>query len=193
MSPPRVRESHQQTKMATKTILSWESFLALGKEGEKCEWVDGEVVHMTPVNIRHERVLACLYIGLENYCVAHPGWFWIPSNAAFTMRSGNWRCPDASLTRMDRLPGGKIPDTRAEFPPGVAFEILSPSDQPGEIQRKRQDYHDSAVIQVWIDLDRRLVELICPDRPLQFFQENEVLVIGGVPDFALPLKNLFAI
>jgi len=178
--------------MATKTILSWEDFLAAGKEGHKSEWVDGEVIMMSPVNIRHELVLARLIAALVAFCGAHPEWLCVTSNAVFTMASGNWRCADASLFRKERFQG-EIPRTKADFAPDVAFEILSPSATPSILQRKRQDYHESGVIQVWIDPDKRLVELVEPDRPLQYFQPPQSLVIGSVPGLRIELEKLLAV
>jgi Uma2 family endonuclease len=46
--------------MATRTAITWEEFLASAVEGQKCEWIDGEVVQMSPVNLPHERVIALL-------------------------------------------------------------------------------------------------------------------------------------
>jgi hypothetical protein len=74
----------------------------------------------------------------------------------------------------------------------VAFEIHSPTDSPGQIQRKRKDYQESGAVQVWFDLERRLAELIYPDRPLQYFEENQPLVIVTVPGFSLDLKELYS-
>ena len=129
---------------------------------------------------------------LATRCRAHPEWISFASNGVFTMASGNWRMPDASLVRRARFPGGQIPN-KADFAPDVAFEIQSPSDSPGQIQRKRKDYQQSGVIQVWFDLEKRLAELIYPDRPLQWFEENEALVIDILPDFSLDLKQLYSI
>ncbi len=179
--------------MGTKTTIGWEEFLAAGKEGQKSEWVEGEVIYMTPVNFLHELLLARLMDYLGKYCSAHPEWVWVPSNAAFTMASGNWRCPDASLVRVDRYPGRNLPLKRSEIPPDVAFEIYSPSDSPSEIQRKRQDYQESGVVQVWIDPEKHLVELIQPDQPLRYFEEDQSLVIPKLCDFSLDLKNLFSV
>ena len=75
----------------------------------------------------------------------------------------------------------------------MAFEIYSPGDTPSQLQYKRKDYQQSGVIQVWIDLDTRLVELIYPDRPLQYFQEDQALVIDTLPGFSLDLKALFSV
>jgi hypothetical protein len=49
------------------------------------------------------------------------------------------------------------------------------------------------VVQVWFDLNKRLVELIYPNRPLQYFEESQVLVIDTVPGFSLDLKQLYSI
>ena len=75
----------------------------------------------------------------------------------------------------------------------VAFEIHSPSDRPGQIQAKRRGYQERGVTQVWIDLEKRLVELIYPDRPLQYFQEEHPLIIDKLPGFSVDLKTLYSI
>ena len=85
-----------------------------------------------------------------------------------------------------------LPETRAEFAPDVAFEILSPGNSPSYIQRKRQDCRESGIVQIWIDPEKRFVELIYPDRAREYGLESEVLTIAGVPEFSLPVKNLFA-
>ena len=176
--------------MATKTTLTWEEFLAAGEEWQRWEWVDGEVEFMSPVNLRHEQFLMFLIECLARFCRAHPQWTCFASNGVFTMASGNWRMPDASLVRKARFPEGQIP-VKADFAPDVAFEIHSPTDSPSQIQRKRKDYQESGVVQVWFDLERRLVELIYPDRPLQYFEQNQALVIDTLPGFSLDLKALY--
>ncbi len=177
--------------MTVRTAITWEEFLASAVEGQKCEWIDGEVVQMSPVNLPHERVLALLIEYLVDYCRSHPDWIWFPSNGVFTMASGNWRLPDASLVRKERFPGGRVTVNMAHFAPDVAFEILSPSNSPSYIQRKRKDYQESGVIQVWIDPDLRLVEVIYADRPSRYFQEGQLLVIDTLPQFSLALNSLF--
>ena len=39
--------------MATKAGITWEEFLAAGKEGQRWEYVDGDVVFTTPVFRQH--------------------------------------------------------------------------------------------------------------------------------------------
>jgi Uma2 family endonuclease len=139
--------------MGTRTPITWEEFLAAAVDGQKCERIAGEVLQMPPVNLPHERVLALLVEYLVDYCRLYPKWLWFPSNGAFATAFGNWRLPDASLVRKERFPDGRVTVNMAGFAPDVAFQILSPSNTPSQIQRKRKDYQDSGVIQVWIDPD----------------------------------------
>jgi Uma2 family endonuclease len=146
---------------------------------------------MSPASLPHERLLPLLLAALVKYCQMHTEWTCFSSNVVFTMTSGNWRMPDASLVRTERFPEGKISGAKSDFAPDVAFEVYSPGDTPSQVQSKQRDYQESGVIQVWIDLDKRLVELIHPDRPLQFFRDAQALVIDKLPDFSLDLKTLF--
>ena len=129
-----------------------------------------------------------LFAFLAEYCRAHPEWVGFPSNAAYTMASGNWRCPDASLVRKERFAGALFP-VMADFAPDVAFEVHSPSDKPSEIQSKRKDYLESGLIQVWIEPEKRFIELIYPDRPLEYILEGQSLTIAGLPDFSLDVQK----
>lgn len=179
--------------MATKTAITWEEFLAAGEEWQRWECVDGKIEFMSPVSLRHQAMIFRLVAYFAKYCEQHPEWLCFPGDATFTMSSGNWRCPDVSVVRAEQFPDGRIPATPGNFPPDVVFEILSLGDTASQIQSKRRDYQESGVIQVWIDPDRRLVELVYPDRPAQFFQEHQPLVIDKLADFSLDLKNLFSI
>jgi|GEM_PF-598733 Uma2 family endonuclease len=184
-------QSGRKDTMGTRATISWEEFLAAGKEDQRWEWVDGEIQFMSPVNLRHERVLAALIAYLFEYSRAHAGWICFASNCIFTMSSGNWRMTDASLVRADRFTG--ILPTKADFPPDVAFEILSPGNPASEVHSRRQDYLESGVTQVWIDIAHRSVELIGTDRRSRFFKEDQNLVIDELPGFALELRTLFAL
>ena len=179
--------------MATRTTHTWEDFLAAGGEHQRWECVEGEIEFMSPASARHERFLPLLLAALVKYCQGHAEWTCFSSNVVFTLTSGNWRMPDASLVRIERFPQGKISEARIDFAPDVAFEVYSPGDTPSQVQSKQRDYHESGVTQVWIDLDKRLVELIYPDRPLQFFGTAQTLVIDTLPGFSLDLKSLFSL
>src|SRR5215472_4911174 len=75
------------------TTITWEEFLAAGEDGQRWEWVDGEVEFMSPVNLRHENFLVLLITCLGQFCRANPEWMAFASNGVFTMQSTNWRMP----------------------------------------------------------------------------------------------------
>ena len=176
--------------MATKTGVTWEEFLVAGKEGQRWECVDGEVVFMSPVFRLHAKVNAQLDYELVAYTRAHAEWVAYGTDATFTMASGNWRCPDAALVRKERAEAGGARGP-APYAPDIAFEILSPNDAGVELQSKRQDYYESKVIQVWLDPQRKTAELISPNRPAQHFRANQLLTLPELPDFRLDLNALF--
>jgi len=176
--------------MATKAGISWEEFLAAGKEGQRWEYVDGEVIFMSPVFSPHGRVNMKLDYELEAYARLHPEWVGYGTDTTFTMASGNWRCPDAALVRKERADAAD-PKGPAPFPPEIAFEILSPHDTRNEVQSKRQDYYENKVVQVWLDPQRQTAEVISPNNPAQHLRGDQVLTLPQLPDFRLDLKSLF--
>jgi len=177
--------------MGTKTGITWEEFLAAGKDWQRWEYVDGEVVFMSPVFSPHGRVNLKLDQQLANFTDAHPDWVAYGTDTTFTMAGGNWRCPDAALVSKQRAntidPKAPIP-----FAPDVAFEILSPGDNGSELQSKRKDYYESKSIQVWLDPQHKTAEVIPPDRPAQHFRADQLLTLPELPDFHLDLNALFA-
>ena len=92
--------------MATKTAMTWDEFLAAGEEWQRWEYVDGEVEFISPVNLRYQMMVYRLVAYFVEYRKQHPEWLCFPGEAAFTMVSGNWRCPDVSLVRAEAVSGG---------------------------------------------------------------------------------------
>ena len=59
------------------------------------------------------------------------------------MRDGNILCPDLSLTLYARLPNGEVPEGFGDFAPDLCIEVISPSEAPGDIRQKLQEYFDA--------------------------------------------------
>ncbi len=177
--------------MATKTELTWEEFLAAGKEGQSWEYVDGEVKFMSP-HMGGGHFLAVKAIGraADRYETEHPEWLSVHTDVAFTMTSGSLRCPDWALLRYERFGRGEIPEGPVPFPPDVAFEVISPSDKWSDVQNKRREYNANGVVQVWVDSEAKIVEVISPKHGARTFGEGEAVVIEELPGFEM---NLFPV
>jgi Uma2 family endonuclease len=175
--------------MATKTALTWEEFLATGKEGESWEYVDGEVKFMSPhMGGAHYQAVMGICSAANNYESRDPEWMSVHTDVAFTMKSGNWRCPDWALVRRERFGESGIPEGPIPFPPDVAFEVISPSDKWSDVQSKRREYKSAGVIQVWADPEEHTVEVVSPKYGARTFAEGETVAIEELPGFEL---NLF--
>ena len=175
--------------MATKTALTWEEFLAAGKEGQFWEYVEGEVKFMSPhMGGGHYQAVMKICFEANEYASRHPEWMSVHTDVAFSMTSGSLRCPDWALVRYERFGEGGIPEGPVPFPPDVAFEVISASDKWSDIQSKRREYRSEGVIQVWVDPQERTVEVISPKRGSRTFAEGETTVIDELPGLEL---NLF--
>jgi Uma2 family endonuclease len=104
-------------------------------------------------------MLCVLIASFVEYRKQHPEWRSFPGDATFTMASGNLRCPESSIVHTSRFPEGKVSEAKADFPPDIVFEIISSGDTASQMARKRKDYQESGVIQVWVDTQGRLVEV----------------------------------
>ena len=105
------------------------------------------------------------------------------------------RIPDVAFIAWERLPGGKIPtEAIPAVAPNLAIEVLSESNTPGEMKRKRADYFGSGVELVWeFDCDDRTVTVYTAPDTRAVLTEQDVLSGDRVlPDFQLRLAELFA-
>src|SRR6185437_10703640 len=105
------------------------------------------------------------------------------------------RIPDVAFVSRDRLPGGRIPsEPIPSLVPDLAVEVLSESNTPKEMTRKRGEYFEAGVRLLWVvDPRKRTVAVYTkPERPL-VLNESQSLDGGAVlPGFSYALASLFA-
>lgn len=130
----------------TKPRMTEEEFLRLPDDGHKYELVDGEPKEV-PTSIRHDIIAGNLHYLLKP--VAKGRGFLTVGQAGFRMVSTNIRCPDVSFTRKERFPDGLPPDGFGDEAPNLCVEVLSPSEEAADIQRKVREYFASGAEQVW--------------------------------------------
>jgi Uma2 family endonuclease len=105
------------------------------------------------------------------------------------------RMPDVAYVSRERAPGGKRPKGPiAAVSPDLAVEVLSASNTPAEMARKRREYFEGGTRLVWeVDPVARTVAVFTsPDAPAAVLSGADVLDGGDVlPGFTLPLADLF--
>jgi len=104
------------------------------------------------------------------------------------------RVPDVGFFSRHRFKDGIPPEPVPLLVPDLAVEVLSASNTPGEMERKRREYFDAGVRLVWcVDIKARTVTVYTSPENPQIVTEQQSLDGGDVlPGFALPLAPLFA-
>jgi Uma2 family endonuclease len=123
-----------------------EEFMRLPHDGRKYELVDGEVIAV-PAGMRHDEYGARMIFLLYPYTRGRGAL--CGSQAGFRMADGNIRAPDVSFTRRERLPDGKSPEGFGDAAPDLCIEIVSPSEEMADMERKLREYFAAGAKQVW--------------------------------------------
>jgi Uma2 family endonuclease len=109
--------------------------------------------------------------------------------------AGLVRAPDVAFASWDRFPDRKLPEEPIPtLAPDLAIEVLSESNTPKEMRRKRGEFFSRGVSLAWeIDPRKRTVTVYHPDGTETVLGENDRLDGGEVlPGFSLELRELFA-
>jgi Uma2 family endonuclease len=164
------------------------------RKNRLCELVDGVLV---------EKTMGYLESLLAGAILAHLRAFVLPKNlgsvsgADGMMRlfPGLVRMPDVAYASWSRFPGGRLPnDPIPDLAPDLAVEVLSRSNTPAEMERKRREYFEAGVTVVWmVEPRQRTVSVFSSPEESVDFTEEDTLDGGDVlPGFQLKLRDLFA-
>jgi Uma2 family endonuclease len=138
--------------------MTYEEFLAWAEDGTHVEWVDGEVITMSPVSDKHQDVADFLAALLRLFAEANQSG--IVRSAPFQMKlttRPSGREPDVmfvSSARLDRLRNAYF-DGAAD----IAVEVISPESQARDRGDKFYEYEQAGVREYWlIDPQRKQAE-----------------------------------
>ena len=190
ISPDRVR-----IKPPIGTATEADLIASTRRDGRLCELVDGILVEK--VMGYGESLLAGLLLSLLRAFV-YPRKLGLVSGPDGMMRlfPGLVRMPDVAFVSWDRIPGRRVPqEPIAGFAPDLAVEILSRSNTPAEMARKRQEYFSAGASLVWlIDPLARTVTVFTHRDPAQSAVLGEGDTLEGdtlLAGFSLPLGDYF--
>jgi Uma2 family endonuclease len=120
-------------------------------ERVRAEWVDGEVIVMSPVNLGHLRLSGFLYRIMAGFAESHQLGEVNGPEFASRFRVGPRimrRLPDVWFVRTDRL--HLLKPTYLDGPPDLALEIVSPDSVDRDYREKSRDYQAAGVREYWI-------------------------------------------
>jgi Uma2 family endonuclease len=164
------------------------------REGRLCELVDGVLVEKG-MGYGESLLASVLTTILSTF--ERPRNLGLVTGEAGMVRlaAGLVRIPYVAFVSWNRLPDRRVP--REPIPgsaPDLAVEVLSESNTPGEMARKRQEYFAAGVRLVWVvDPEARTVEVFTTPEHCTVLHEEHTLEGGEVlPGLTLPLRELFA-
>lgn len=169
----------------------------LGEGDVRRELVDGEIVELTPVGGIHGEVTGRVYGRLSGYVERHGGGKVVVGDVGFVLSLPNdpsasgrptWRSSRPRACRERGLPEGFLNGA-----PDLAVEVLSPRDNPGDIQQKCGTTSRRAP--VWSGSSRprpRPVTVYRPDGSARLLRERDALEGEDVlPGLTIPLAEVF--
>jgi Uma2 family endonuclease len=183
--------------MVTKARLTAQDLWRLGEGDVRRELINGEVKEMAPVGGVHGEVTSRVDRRLSEHVERHGGGRVVVGDVGFVLNlpadPERVRAPDVAFVSAHRLPGGRLPEGFLVGAPDLAVEVLSPTDNPLEIQQKVRDYLEGGARLVWVIAPQaRSATIYRADGSARLLREHENLEGEDVlPGLTIPLAELF--
>jgi Uma2 family endonuclease len=129
--------------------MTFEEFLEWYDEETPAEWVDGEVIIMSPVSSPHELLAAFLSALLQFFVEAND--LGIILGDPFLMklaRRPSGRAPDVMFIARERL--GDLKNVYLDGPADLVIEVISPGSRTTDRRYKYSEYEQAGVREYWL-------------------------------------------
>jgi Uma2 family endonuclease len=144
----------------------------------------------------YESRLAAVLIGyLDRYFLIRDIAFFLDGSGMIRVDQAQIRLPDVSVFLWERFPDRKLPFGQIlDMVPDIAVDVLSPTNTPAEMLRKRREYFNGGAKLVWeVEPATRTVEVFTVPEVSTTLDENATLDGGEVlPGFTLSIREWFA-
>jgi Uma2 family endonuclease len=182
------------------TILTEADLLKLGAQGLRFEVINGEIVEMSPVGIRHAIVAGNAYDVLKPHVTTNKLGYVFMDSLIYVLDVDpvtgvrKTRIPDTSFVRKGRLP--KDFDLSRPFPgaPDLAIEVVSPDETADDLLSKIRDYFAYGTEQVWVlyPNPRELHQHIRGEKGNHVYTKEDTISGGSLlPGLTIAIKDLF--
>ena len=177
--------------MGTRTLITEAEFERLPDDGNLHELDEGEVIVMPPPITRHGFVQMRAGRLLGNF-VEDRALGMVVSECGFRLRPDTVRAPDVAFVREERrsLVNWK---GYSDFAPDLAVEILSPSDEARQLNRKIRQYLEAGTHTVWVlDADSQSVSVYERTGSFRMLGAREIIDAPELlPGFSIQVQSLF--
>jgi Uma2 family endonuclease len=172
-------------------LTSWEDFLLIpyARNGERYELRDGEVTVVPPARPRHVYLQIRFAKQLTETAKDHgSGAQEFPYRPARNLQL--WYA-DVAYIPNDDLQVMNATEYSIYSPP-LIIEILSPSNRPEEINRKRVAAFSCGTREFWlVDSEAQTIEVSMPGAPTRVFKAGDYVPVASIPGALLDLSRIF--
>lgn len=134
---------------AARQWMTEEEFVAAFDEDIKAEWIDGEVILMSPASTRHVDLVGFLNSILRMFVVKHDlGAVYGPELQIRFEALRRRRVPDLLFVARERL--DIIKANHVEGPPDLVIEVVSPDSPARDWREKYLEYEAAGVAEYWV-------------------------------------------
>ena len=164
------------------------------QENRLFELVDGILVEKT-VGFREALIAAAIVRLLGNFVTEQNLGIVTGADGMVRLFEDLVRIPDAAFFAWDRLPDEQVPDGPVPaLVPTVAVEVLSSSNTPDEMARKRREYIQAGACEVWeINIENRTFTVYLDSVPHKTLEARDTLRSDQLPGFELVIAEVFAV
>ena len=134
---------------------TFEQFLAWCGEDTRAEWVDGEIVLMSPARLDHQDVLRFIARLVSAFVEAHGlGFVYFAPVVMRLPTRPSGREPDLLFVASQHA--DRLRDTYVDGPADLVVEIVSPDSEERDRVEKLSEYEAAGIAEYWlVDLPRR--------------------------------------
>jgi Uma2 family endonuclease len=140
---------HTPTAANPPLRMTFEEFLEWYDEETPAEWVDGEVILMSPVSSPHEFLAAFLSALLQFFVEANDlGMILRDPFLMKLARRPSGRAPDVMFIARERL--GDLKNVYLDGPADLVIEVISPGSRTTDRRHKYNEYEQAGVREYWL-------------------------------------------
>lgn len=178
--------------MVTTRLYTSDDLYAMGSDAP-FELIQGELIRVSPANSRSNHVVSYVHYVLYSFAEMNGFGRVYVGEAGFTIEVDPDTVvgPDVAYVSNDRIPDPYPDHGFVRIVPNLVVEIVSPSDEPGDMKRKQAAYERAGVPLVWWIDPIRMSATIHPhgERSTRL-ERTGVLDAGSVlPGFSLQLET----
>lgn len=157
------------------------------------ELIEGEIIEKM-ASFLPSAIAQQVAFALMLYLKQNPLGYLTGSDGGYIMPNGNRLIPDVGYISKTRLP--TFPPREVPIPPDLAVEVVSPTDDLREVQKKARLYVQYGVKMVWVVYpEDQNVDVYEPAEGgvlVKSFDLEGVLSCPALlPDFELPVRSIF--